>query len=86
MRVLVWIAQLLQTLLMIAAGAWLIVFSLWDGWPEGQLTEQNGIIAGAVLAGVGVFALGAVVGWVFPVRRGADEGLDDADGDEGDGD
>ena len=49
MRVLVWTAQLLQTLLMIAAGAWLIVFSLWGGWPEGQLTGQNGIIAGAVL-------------------------------------
>lgn len=52
----------IRDLLAIAAGAWLIVFTLWDGWPEGQLTGTNAIITGVVLVAAGSLAVGAWLG------------------------
>jgi hypothetical protein len=64
-RVVQWLADLLLALrdfVLIATGAWLLVFELWDGWPEGQLTDINAIIVGLILIVTGSIAAGAAAG------------------------
>ncbi len=63
----------LLNLLALSAGLWLIVFALWDGWPEGQLIGLNATIGGIVLGGAGALVVGMWVGWVAG-RRSASGG------------